>query len=90
MKSQHEATLQDEEPFHIDTDMVELKVNEEHKTIEQVIKEKYVEVKELKDILSKANFMISFLEQENQQLKIKQLLLEKYEVDVGKEDVKGK
>lgn len=52
--------------------------------------EKDVEIKELKDNLSKANCMISFPEQENQQLKVKQLFLEKYEVDVGKEDVKGK
>lgn len=33
-QSQHEAPLQDEEPFHLDTDMVDLKVNEDHKTIE--------------------------------------------------------
>jgi len=52
--------------------------------------EKDVEIEKLKDSSSKANFMISFLEQEKQQLKIKQLLLEKHEVDVGKEDIKGK
>jgi len=35
--SQHEAHLQDEEPFHLDTDIVDLEVNEEHKIVEKVI-----------------------------------------------------
>jgi len=54
--------LQDEEPFHLDTDALDLGVNEENRTIEWVIMEKYAEIKELKDNLSKANFMIPFLE----------------------------
>lgn len=52
--------------------------------------EKDVEIKELKDNLSKANFMISFLQQENKKLKVNQQLLDKSKVDVGKEDVRGK
>lgn len=77
-QSQHEETLQDEEPFHINTDMVDLNVSEKHKIVDQVIMEKYAEIKELKESFSKANFMISFLEQENQ------LLLSKHKVDVRK------
>lgn len=34
--------------------------------------------------------MISFLEQENQQLKVKKPLLENHEAYIGKEDIKGK
>jgi len=34
--------------------------------------------------------MISFLEQENKQLKANQLLLNKHKVDVSKQDVKEK
>lgn len=88
--SLHEAPLQDEEPFHLDTDMVDLKVNEGHKTIEQVIMEKFSKIKELRESLCKAHFMISFLEEENKKLKVNQLLLSKHKVDARKEDVKGK
>jgi len=45
------------------------------------------------DVISYAsmeNFMISFLEQENHQLKVKQPLLENHEAYIGKEDIKGK
>ena len=34
--------------------------------------------------------MISFLEQENQELNVKQPLLENHEAYIGKEDIKGK
>lgn len=90
LQSQHEALLQNEEPFHLNTDMVNLNVNQGHKKIEKVIIEKYAEIEYLKDNLSKGNFMIWFLEKQNQQLKVKEPLFEKYEVDVGKEDIKGK
>lgn len=56
--------------------------------MENVIMEKYSKIESLKDSLSKANFMILFLEQENQQLKVKKLLLENHEVYIGKEDIK--
>ena len=38
--SHHDAPLQDEEPFHLDTDMVDMEVNEENKTREKIIMEK--------------------------------------------------
>lgn len=82
--------MRDEESSHIDTNIIEFEVNEDYKTIEHVIMEKDVEIKELKDKLSKANFIISFLEQENKKLKVNKLLLNKHKVDVGKEYVKGK
>lgn len=40
--------------------------------------------------VSKANFMISFLEQENQELKVNQPLLENHEAYISKEDIKRK
>ena len=55
--------MQDEERFHIDIDMAYLEVNEENKIAEKIIMEKDAEIIEIKDILSKANFLVSFLEQ---------------------------
>ena len=52
--------------------------------------EEDAKIKELRDNFSKANFMVWFLEQDNEQLKVNQLLLNKHKVDVSKEDVKGK
>ena len=70
--SQHETSMHDEE---IDFDSVDLEANEEHENLERIIKEKYSHIKELQDNLSRANFIISFLEQENNQLKDKELSL---------------
>lgn len=60
LSSHHEAPLQDEEPFHLDSDMADLEVSEENKTLEQITMEKDAEIRELKESLSKANFMVSF------------------------------
>ena len=81
--------MQDEEPFHLDTNMENLEVDEEHKIVKQVIMEKDSDIKELKDNSSKAKFLISFLEQENMQLKVNKLPLNMHKVDGSKEDVKG-
>lgn len=89
-QSQHEAPSQHEETFHLDSGMVDLKDNEENKAMWQFIMEKDAQRERLKENLSKTNFMISFLEQENQQLNVKQLILEKHEVYIGKEDISGK
>lgn len=89
-QSQHEAPSQHEEKFHLDSSMFDLNANEEHNLMEQVIMEKDVKRERIKDNLSKENFMISFVEQENEQLNVKQLILEKKEVYIGKEGIKGK
>jgi len=65
LQSQHE------EACHLDSDMVDLAAMKEHKIMEQVVKEKDNGIAKLRDSLSKANFMISFLEHENQQLNVK-------------------
>ena len=45
---------------------------------------------ELKDNLSRAKFIISFLEQENSQLKAKLLVMEKEQFKAKKKEMKGK
>ena len=45
---------------------------------------------ELKDNLERAKFIISFLEQENSQLKTKKLVVEKKQFKSKKQDMKGK
>lgn len=40
------------------------------KTAKDIIKERQTHIKELQDDLSKANFMVAFLKQENRQLKL--------------------
>ena len=52
--------------------------------------EKDNEIRELKEKFSRANFMISFLDQENMQLKVNPLILNRHKVDASKEAVKGK
>ena len=45
---------------------------------------------ELKDNLERAKFLISFLEQENSQLKAKKLVMEKEQFKAKKQEIKGK
>lgn len=70
--------------------MADLERDEELKSKNQVIMDKYVDIRKLKDILSWVKFMISFLEHENMQLKFNQLTLNRHKVDASKEAVKGK
>lgn len=69
--SHHEASLHDEEPIEDDSDLVDLEAHDERKTLKQVIKEKDSHLMELKENLERVKFIISFLEQENNQLKAK-------------------
>ena len=87
---QHEAPLQEEEQVHFDTHMADIDMHEEDKSPEQTINEKEAKIRELKDKLSKENFMITFLQQENKQLQVKQLLLSKPKADLEKDGGKGK
>ena len=60
--SHHEAPLQDEKQFHLDTDMEDFEVHEEKKIVDLIIMEKEAEIRELKDSFSKENFLLSFLQ----------------------------
>ena len=73
-----------------DFDIVDLEASEEHENLERIIKKKNSQIKDLKDNLARANFIISFLQQENSQLKAKQLSLEKSQFKASMHDVKGK
>ena len=52
--------------------------------------DKYANIRELKNSLSRANFMISFLEKQNMRLKVNQLRLNRHKFDAIKKYVKGK
>lgn len=52
--------------------------------------EKEVEIRDLKYDLAKANYMIAFLQQENRQLKVNQMLMSKPRMGVEDEAGKGK
>jgi len=56
---------------------VDLEVANEPSNMQQIIKEKNSHIKELMDNMARARAVISFLEQENSQLKAKQLIMEK-------------
>ena len=88
--SHHEASLHDEEPIDHNFDLVYLEAHGEHKTLQQVIKDKDSQIMELKDNLERAKFIISFLEQENSQVKAKQLVMEKEKFKAKKQEMKGK
>jgi len=70
---------------HFEDDMA---YHEEHKSPEEVIKEKEEEIRDLKDKLSKANFTIAFLQQENRKLQVNQLFLTKPKADLEVEEEK--
>ena len=73
-----------------DFDLVDLEASEEHENLDIIIKDQYSQIKYLQDNLERANFITSFLEQENNQLKAKQLSLEKSQFEASMHDVKGK
>lgn len=56
---------------------MDLEVANEPSNMQQIIKEKNSHIKELMDNMARARAVISFLEQENSQLKAKQLIMEK-------------
>ena len=67
--------------------MIDLEENDEFTPEKHIMMEKDAEIKELKDKLSKSKFVISFLEQENEQLKVNQLLLGKQKKDAKRKEI---
>ena len=82
--------LWDEEAIHHDIRIVDLESQYDHQTLKLVIRQKDSLIMELLDNVARAKFIISFLEQENEQLKAKQLLLEKDLFKTSMQDSKGK
>jgi len=82
--------LHDEEPIKNEFDLVDLKAHDEHQNLQKVIKEKDSHIMELKDNFERAKFIIAFLEQENNQLKEKQLVMEKEKFKAKKQEMKVK
>ena len=82
--------MHDEEPIKNEFDLVDLKAHDEHQNLQKVIKEKDSHIMELKDNFERAKFIIAFLEQENNQLKEKQLVMEKEKFKAKKQEMKVK
>lgn len=60
-----------------DFDLVDLEASEDHVNLERVFKDKNFQIKEFQDNLARVNFIISFIEKENHQLKEKHFSLDK-------------
>lgn len=84
---QHDAPSKEEEMVHFDTHMADLEMHEEDKPPKKIIKGKETKIREIKDRLSKANFMIAFLRHEN---RVKKKFLSKPKPDLEEKDEKGK
>jgi len=87
-KIQHE-----EEDIHEteqDFDLVDLDENNDNEDISIVIKEKYALIKELKTNLKMSKFIISYYEQENQQLQAKHDTMEIQPIEEKREEMKSK
>ena len=67
-----------------------MEAHDENQTLQKFIKYKYSQIIDLKDNFERAKFIISFLEQENSQLKAKQLVMEKEKFKAKKQEMKGK
>ena len=70
-RDRDDAPLQHKEEIPPEFEMADLE-EEQHgdNPSDKIIKEKGARIRELKDDLSKANFMVDFLQQENRQLKL--------------------
>ena len=82
--------VQDEDLIEHEFELVDLEAAYEPSNLQQVIKEKDSQIRELMDNLATARFIISFLKQENSQLKAKQLIMEKEQSKVLQQGGKGK
>jgi len=82
--------LQGKELIEHEFELVDLEAAYEPSNLQQVIKEKDSQIRELMDNLATARFIISFLKQENSQLKAKQLIMEKEQSKVLQQGGKGK
>lgn len=80
----------DTSPHHHETSFHEHSHEKQGKSLKQLVMEKEAEIKGLKDDLAKANFMIAFMQQENRQLKVNQMLMSKPGMGVEDEPGKGK
>ena len=69
---------EDEDPHDEETnfDLVDLDEKHDDKTSNLIIKEKDAQIRELHTNLERSKFLISYYEQENQQLKTKQAIME--------------
>lgn len=67
--SRHDSPFQNEEEVPPKLEMADLGERHGNKVVEGIIKEKEAHIRELKDDLSKANFMVAFLQHKNRKLR---------------------
>jgi len=58
-------------------ELVDSKAEDQTSSMQQTIRDKYYQIKELTINMEREKYVISFLEQENSQLKAKELIMEK-------------
>lgn len=87
-----EIRPEDEDLHEIETyfDLVDLDQHDGHEDTSLIIKGKESQIKQLQTQLNRAKYFISFLEQENQQLKTKQLIMEVDLLKAKREETKAK
>ena len=84
------SQLHDEDLIEHEFQLVDLETENEPSNMQHTIKEKYSQIRELMDNMARARFVISFLEQENNQLKARQLIMEKEQTKLLQKIGKGK
>lgn len=63
-------------------ELVDLEEEDQTSSMKYKIKDKYYQIKELTVNMERARYTISFLEQENSQLKAKELIMEKEQANL--------
>ena len=71
-------------------ELIELEAKDQSTSMRQTIRDKDYQIKELTINLEREKYVISFLEQENNQLKAKELILENHKAKLMQQTSKGK
>ena len=75
--TKQESTAKDKDTIEHEFELIDLETKDQTKNMRKTIRDKDYQIKELAINLEREKYVISFLEQENSQLKAKELILEK-------------
>jgi len=84
------SPVQDKDLVEHEFELVDLEAENDPSSMQQIIKYKDTQIREIMDNMGRARFVISFLERENIQLKAKQLIMEKEQDKLLQQEDKGK
>ena len=83
-------TTKDKDIVEHEFELVDLEAEDKTSSMQQTIRDKYYKIKELTINMERTKYVISFLEQENSQLKAKELIMEKKQAKLLQQVGKGK